>query len=125
MAWLLRQRIHRNKLLIPSNNQITLVVQFESFAPLQHLFEGLLVQQVYVNVSTFHVNLGCQFWIVFAFVLEVEDKHSVDPPSYQQVFRVVELGMIYESNHRHVLLTNYVVQLIHKDELEIVRNHQI
>lgn len=59
-------------MMIPSQDQLRLMVNFESLTPKQHFFNSDIFTQRHLNVSAFHVNLCSESRRILSLILKIE-----------------------------------------------------
>jgi len=69
--------------------------------------------------------LGRQFGVVLARVVEVEQEGAIDSGDDQRVLTVIEVREVDQSDVAHVKSRNNLMQLVHKNELELITHYQV
>lgn len=98
--------------LVPGDDDVILGVDHEAFDPDAHLFQGILVVELDVDVAPILVNLGCEKRGVFAHVVKIEGEDSINSSCDESVVLVAEVGEIYQSDRRHVDLGDYFHEFV-------------
>ncbi len=111
--------IKGDKCLVPGYNDFIFYVQIETFYPPLIVLNHPLIQQVDCDVRTFWVDRSCQFRVVLASILEVENEHTSDAGNNQKILLIIELGMVDQLYAGHVYCAEVIVQLVQEVKLEI------
>lgn len=122
----MRKVVHRDFVPTPSDYQVALIIELETFDPFELGRDWLLLLELNLNVVAFGVDRRRQQGIILALVVELKDENSLVSSRYHQVLLVVELHEVDQPDLFHLdRRFDDVVKFIHEDELEVARDNAV
>ena len=98
--------VEADPVLVPGNDDAILDINPQALNPDAHLLQRSLILERYRDMLSFFIDLSRESWQVFALVIEIKDKNSIDTSCYQTATSIIEVGEVDEPDRRHVNLVD-------------------